>query len=146
MMRKSIVSTLVLILAVSASSCSSGSNSTYTSTVASSSFEEEINKYSDELVVRANNAISTPSQPKKTTDTPTYVITYVIEKDELKTRKDADVNPTSYAINTGITKLWSNLFCTDELKGIMHDYDVFMVSGQLIDQKGEKYSLSACMK
>lgn len=110
------------------------------------SFDEAVNQYSKELVARANNSISSPSNPKKTSDRPTYVITYQIEKDEIKTRQDASTNPTSFAINTGITKMWSNMFCTDELKSIMQKYDVFMTTGQLVDKEGEKYSMSICMK
>lgn len=135
-----------IVFALISSSCAVDSSSNNPPNKSNLSFDEAVDKYSNELVTRANNSISSPSKPDKTTDRPTYVITYVIEKDELKTRKDADTNPTSFAINTGITTIWSNLFCTDELKGIMQKYDVFMISGQLIDREGETYSMSACMK
>ncbi len=108
-------------------------------------FDDEMNQYSRDLVARANESISSPSNPEKTTDTPTYIVTYVIEKDEIKTRKDGDTNNVSFAINTGITKMWGNLFCTSELKGILSKYDVFMVTGQLVGKDGERYSMSPCM-
>lgn len=136
----------IIALALLSSSCTVDSGSNNLPTKLNLSFDEAVNKYSNELVARANNSISSPSKPDKTTDRPTYVITYAIEKDALKTRKDAKVNPTSFAINTGITEIWSNLFCTEELKGIMQKYDVFMISGQLIDKSGEKNSISVCME
>jgi hypothetical protein len=135
-----------IALALISSSCAVDSSSNNPPSKSNLSFDEAVNNYSNELVARANNSISSPSNPEKTTDSPTYVITYVIEKDELKTRKDADINPTSFAINTGITEIWSNLFCTEELKGIMQKYNVFMISGHLIDKEGEKYSMSSCME
>lgn len=143
-MKKLLLPTIALALLSSSCAVDSGSNNL--SSKSNLSFDEAVNKYSNELVERANNSISSPSNPDKTTDRPTYVITYVIEKDELKTRKDASINPTSFAINTGITEIWSNLFCTEELKGIMQKYDVFMITGQLIDKDGEKYSMSVCME
>ena len=135
-----------IALALISSSCAVDSSSNNPPSKSNLSFDEAVNNYSNELVARANNSISSPSNPEKTTDSPTYVITYVIEKDELKTKKDANINPTSFAINTGITVIWSDLFCTDELKGIMQKYNVFMITGQLIDKNGEKYSMSACME
>ena len=109
-------------------------------------FDDEMNQYSRDLVARANESISTPSSPKKTTDMPSYVVTYVIEKDEIKTRKDGATNNVSFAINTGITKMWSNLFCTNDLKSLMAKYDVFMVSGRLVGKDGVDHSLSPCMR
>ncbi len=140
------VSLAAIALSLIASSCAVEDKSSNTSSNSNFSFDEAVNQYSKELVARANNSISSPSNPKKTTDTPTYVITYQIEKDEIKTRQDAATNPTSFAINTGITKMWSNMFCTEELKNIMQKYDVFMITGQLVGKDGKKYSMSACMK
>jgi len=109
-------------------------------------FAEEMNRYSYDLIDRANKSISTPSTPKKTTDMPSYVIRYVIEKDEIKTRKDGSTNKVSFMFNTVVTKMWSDLFCTNELKSIMAKYDVFMVSGQLFGKDGARHSVSMCIK
>ena len=116
------------------------------SCAANLSFDEAVNQYSAKLVENANYSISSPSNPEKTSDIPTYVITYQIENDKMKTRKDADTNQTSYLVNTGITQMWTNMFCTQELKEIMRKYEIFMITGQLTDKNGEKHSMSVCMK
>lgn len=136
----------LILLAITASSCSLGSSSDNLTYKTNLSFEKEIHQYSNELIERANNSISSASQPEKTTDMPSFVITYLIEKDELKTRKDADTKIISLAINNGITELWRDLFCTDELKDMIQKYDVVMITGQLVDKSGQKHSMSLCMK
>jgi len=109
-------------------------------------FAEEMNRYSYDLIDRANKSISTPSNPKKTSDSPSYVITYVIEKDEIKTRKDGSTNKVSFMFNTVVTNMWSDLFCTNELKSIMAKYDIYMVSGKLYDKDYAEHSVSMCIK
>ena len=126
----------LIVLTIATSACSTRNMT----------FAEEMNQYSNDLIDRANKSISTPSNPEKTTDMPSYVITYVIEKDEIKTRKDGSTNEVSFIFNTAISKMWSDMFCTNELKSIMAKYDVFMVSGQLFGKDGARHSVSVCMK
>jgi len=140
------LSLISIALALITASCAVEKNTSKISSQSNQTFDKEVNQYSAELVARSNNSISSPSNPKKKTDMPAYVITYQIEKDEIKTRQDADTNPTSFAINTGITKMWSDMFCTKELKSIMQKHDVFMITGQLVGKDGKKYSMSPCMR
>ena len=137
---------ICMALAISGCSVDQGSSSKAPSTIRSSmTFDDDMNQYSRDLVARANESISTPSSPKKTTDMPSYVVSYVIEKDEIKTSKDGATNDVSFAVNTAITNMWSNLFCTNDLKSIMAKHDVFMVSGHLIGKDGVRHSMSSCM-
>ena len=105
-----------------------------------------MHQYSKDLVVKYDQVISTPSYPKRTTDMPTYFVTYVIENDDIKTRKDAASNTVSFAVNSAITKRWGDMFCTSELKNLMKEYDVVMVGGQLIGKDGVDHSLTTCMQ
>ena len=105
-----------------------------------------MHQYSKELVAKYDQVISTPSLPKRTTDMPSYFVTYVIENDDIKTRKDAASNTVSFAVNSAITKRWGDMFCTSELENILKKYDVVMVGGQLIGKDGVKHSLTTCMQ
>jgi hypothetical protein len=109
-------------------------------------FSSAMNLYSKELIARTNDSISDPTAPEKTTDLPSFVIKYTILNDALQIKEDAGANIVSYAINTGITQAWGKAFCTEELKKIMNEYGVFMVTGQLVTKSGENQSMSACMK
>tara|TARA_B100000674_G_C37921586_1_gene953548 strand:+ start:464 stop:880 length:417 start_codon:yes stop_codon:yes gene_type:complete len=131
----------LIVLALLVSSCSSKK-----ATTPKKYFFDEMHQYSKELVAKYDTAISTPSYPKRTTDMPSYFVTYVIEDDAIKTRSDASSNSVSFAINSAITKRWGDMFCTSELKSIMKMYGVVMVGGQLLDKDGVKHSLTTCMQ
>ena len=142
-MKKFFAPFIVSALLVSSCSSEGGSTKTASPTI---NFAYEMHQYSKELVAKYDQVISTPSLPKRTTDMPSYFVTYVIENDDIKTRKDAASNTVSFAVNSAITKRWGDMFCTSELENILKKYDVVMVGGQLIGKDGVKHSLTTCMQ
>ena len=111
----------------------------------SSDFTSAMNRYSKELVGKSKASISNPTPPRMTSDLPSYIVEYTIVADALMTKKDGDKNTSSFALNTGITAVWSSTFCTQKLKDLMSEYGVKMVTGQLVSKDGEKHSMSTCM-
>jgi hypothetical protein len=57
---------------------------------------------------------------------------------------NAEKDTTAYWANRAKTEAWQVKFCTDQLKRIMSMFGIDLVSGDLIDTKGETQSLAIC--
>lgn len=93
--------------------------------------EDELIKYSHKLVTSTDNNISNP-KIIKTTDN-AYVIEFQTSDPALMPDQNADkdVTPEAYARNVFITTAWGAKFCTPELKSIIADHELQVVSGQI---------------
>ena len=84
----------------------------------------------------------------KTTETPmrAYKLQFQASAPELMAAPNADKDKTAYFINAGKTEVWQAKFCTDDLKRIMFEFGIDLISGDLQDQSGNTQSLSVCFK
>jgi len=110
-----------------------------------SSFESAMANYSSALIKNSSRSITKSTEPEKTTEMPSYVVKYTVVDPALLTSEGAANNPQLYARNVDITNEWVRMFCTPELKKIMSEFRVGMVSGQLYSKDGKDSSMSACM-
>jgi len=131
------ISTLVL------TSCTT--EKTGQQTEQASSFEAAMANYSSTIIKNSSGSITKATEPEKTTDMPSYVVKYTVVDSALLTSEGAANNPELYARNVGITNEWVQMFCTPELKKIMSEFKIGMVSGQLYSKDGMDSSMSACM-
>ena len=109
--------------------------------------EQFLDMYANALVIATDRNIFDPTPAAKTLDKPmlSYVIKFHTSDPALMSKDDGDTNQASYAFNSALTEAWGRRFCTKQLKGIMKDQGVFLVSGHLLDTKGDIQSLSSCM-
>jgi len=84
----------------------------------------------------------------KTTESPmrAYKIQFQTSAPELMNSPNADKDSRAYLTNVGTTKLWETKFCTDDLKKIMAEFGIDLVSGDLQNMTGDTQSMSACFK
>ena len=109
--------------------------------------EQFLDMYANALVTATERNIFDPTPAVKTGDKPmlSYVIKFQTADQALMSKDDGDTNQASYAFNSALTEAWSRRFCTRQLRTIMKDQGVFLVSGHLLDTKGNIQSLSPCM-
>ena len=109
--------------------------------------EQFLDIYANALVTATDQNIFDPTPATKTGDKPmlSYVIKFHTADPALMSKDDGDTNQASYAFNSALTEAWGRRFCTKQLKTIMKGQEVFLVSGHLLDTKGNIQSLSSCM-
>ena len=108
----------------------------------------ELNAYGQSVSTATKQNVSFLGNPERTDDVPTlsYAMKFQTSDPGLMAKDDADTNNLSLARNTALTEGWSRRFCTQKLKAIMTERDIFLVSGQLLNQHQELQTFSACMR
>lgn len=110
-----------------------------------SSALSELMKYGNTVAAATSGAVVFVSA-KQTTKSPmnAYKLLFKTDRAELMSEPGAAPGNAAYIANTGLTKLWSMRFCTENLKAIMSQYGIDMVSGDLSNRRGETQSLALC--
>lgn len=75
----------------------------------------------------------------------TYRIDFDTSEKKLLSQPGADKNNAIYQANLNKTKAWVKAFCTPELRKIMNEKSIDIVSG-IITNRGNKHSISPCFK
>lgn len=134
---------LTLIFGLFFASCST--TDSMNESPSASNFDEAIKLYSNSILKASSSGITKASLPEKTTESPTYVIFYTTTDPSMLTKEIRSNDVIGYAQNISITNRWNQKFCSEKLKSIIKEFNIFMISGQLVGPSGKKYSLSACM-
>ena len=85
------------------------------------------------------SAIQTTKSPMNA-----FKLQFKTDNDALMTTSDAALGNAAYLANIGRTKVWSAKFCTKQLKAMMSQYKIDLVTGSLANLSGETQSTSIC--
>lgn len=84
----------------------------------------------------------------KTTEAPllAFRIDFTTTLKSLMAQQNANKDKAAYLMNVGKSELWQSKFCTSELKMIMNQFQINLVSGMLKNPAGEMQFLATCFK
>jgi len=107
--------------------------------------ESQLKSYGYSVAVSTHGAVNFTSV-KKTTEKPlrAYVVVFKTSAMELMSNPNARANNSAFLENQFKTELWQRKLCTPELKSIMTNNGVDLVSGDLQDEFGETQSFALC--
>ena len=113
----------------------------------STSVRQDLDTYSQTIVTATLGNILNPTPAEQTGEAPmlSYVIKFETSDPALMSEEDGDTNKVSYALNGALEAAWSRRFCTHQLKAIMAKHDVFLISGHLLNDRGEMQVFTPCM-
>jgi len=105
-----------------------------------------LEKYGKQLAGSTKNNAITLVSVTETMEQPmiAYVLQFKTASEELMSEPNAEENEAAYWRNLGKTEVWSAKFCTVELKKIMTEFKIDMVSGDLTDMQGDTQRMSLC--
>ncbi|WP_320045158.1 zinc ribbon domain-containing protein [uncultured Desulfobacter sp.] len=118
---------------------SSYTNSSYAGAIS------DLQKYGRALSTSTDGNVKFVSAAQ-TTKSPLNAFKLVFKTDHeaLMSVSGAEPGNTAYYHNVGRTLTWSTKFCTKELKKIMLQHEIDLVSGDLANFDGETQSMSPC--
>lgn len=84
----------------------------------------------------------------KTTETPwlAYQIKFKTNHKALMSEPNAEKDQKAYLINQGKVRMWTEKFCTPELKTTIQVFGIDLVSGRLTNMEEEIQSMALCNK
>lgn len=113
------------------------------------SHKQSVEARLEEYAKKISKSFSTPNDVSfrrvfKTTENPlrAYVVEFETQDPNFKSLSDAATNKVSFAINTGRRLVWESKFCTGELRKILIEEKINLLSGQIIDEHGETQGTS----
>lgn len=81
-----------------------------------------------------------------TTQSPAYKSVFITTHPALMSLPDAAKNPESKMKNLARTAAWQTNFCSEEMQQLINTNNLWVVSGDLTDDKGETQSLALCSR
>ncbi|AVY65116.1 hypothetical protein [Xanthomonas translucens] len=60
-------------------------------------------------------------------------------------KDNAEHDKAAFESNLNNTETWQRRFCSEELKSVMREHQIFLVSGHLLDARGKVQALAPCM-
>jgi len=107
--------------------------------------EEELNRYADNLVAGSGGDLRDPEHALETGYRPlSFVLKFRTDNPALLAKDNADSNKAAYESNLRNTEAWQARFCAGVLKAIMRHHDIFLVSGHLLDDRGNTQAIAPC--
>lgn len=82
---------------------------------------------------------------KTTIDPLAYMIVFQTSSKDMLTKSDGADNPQSFDWNISVTNKWKEIFCTANIKKIMQEESIGMVTGVIADEKMVKHSMAPCL-
>ena len=85
------------------------------------------------------SAIQTTKSPMNA-----FKLQFKTDEDALMSASGAAPGNAAYLANIGRTKVWSAKFCTKQLKSMMSQYKIDLVTGDLANLSGKTQSMAIC--
>ncbi len=95
-------------------------------------------------IVKKYTFLNLKSVKKTTSDPLGYVIVFDTTSTDMLTRSYAADDLKSYEMNIKITNKWKTMFCTNDLKKIMQNKSIGIVTGIIQDSRMVDHSLAPC--
>lgn len=95
-------------------------------------------------IIKKYSFLNLKSVKKTTSDPLGYVMVFHTTSTDMLTKSDAANNSKSYEMNIKITNKWKSMFCTSDLKKIMQEKSIGMVTGIIQDSRMVDHSLAPC--
>lgn len=111
----------------------------------SGNVESQLEAYSNSVAISTHGAVNFKSL-KKTTEKPlrAYVVVFQTSAGELMSSPNASTNKSALFENQFKTELWQRKLCSPQLKSIMENNGLDLISGDLQDEYGETQSFAIC--
>lgn len=106
--------------------------------------ESQLVAYFNTVEASTNNAVNFHSLAKTTMHA--YKSIFTTSAVELMTNENPSPNSSELFVNQFMTELWQKNLCTPELRSIMANFGLDLVSGDLQDNSGETQSFALCSR
>jgi membrane-bound ClpP family serine protease len=74
-----------------------------------------------------------------------YVVRFETNSGAMMRVPNASSNTAAFQLNLGITMVWQKRFCTDQVKKIMREHSLNLVSGELVNSSGKTQRMAVCI-
>jgi predicted nucleic acid-binding Zn ribbon protein len=133
-----VITLAIIIVVVFIFNNDESSNSTKSVLNVLGEYGNAVTKASGEAVIYISSEQTTKSPLNA------YKIYFKTDREELMSVSGAEYGNAEYFTNAGITKVWTERFCTQQLKEIISQYEIDLVSGDLSDFNGETQRVAVC--